>query len=459
MSEIGSKDRPLRVGIIGSGPSGFYAAEALLRAEVSARVDIFDRLPTPYGLVRAGVAPDHPKLKKVIRVYEKVSQAEDFSFLGNVTVGKDISVAELRELYDALVFTCGTETDRHLDIPGIDLPGSHTATEFVGWYNAHPDFRDRVFDLSGDVAVVVGQGNVAMDVSRILAKTPDELCKTDIADYALEQLAESKIREIHLVGRRGPVQAKFTPPEIREIGELQDCDPVLAPGDLDIDPASRLELEDSANKIGRENFAILEEFAARRAPAKRRRYVIRFLEGPIELRGQSRVERLVVSKNRLEGEASHLSARDTGEREEIPCNLFFRSIGYHGIAIPGLPFDEHGGVLPNVKGRIVEGNRPLPGLYCAGWIKRGPSGVIGTNKPDARETIDQLLADLGSIRPCATPDTGKLLELLRSREVDVVNFDDWRRIDSAEIERGKPAGKPREKFSRVAEMLSLLRGP
>ncbi|MGH7821450.1 MAG: FAD-dependent oxidoreductase, partial [Candidatus Binatia bacterium] len=285
MSELGSPTRPLRVAVVGAGPAGFYTSEALLRDERAVRVDLIDRLPTPYGLVRAGVAPDHQKLKAAIRVYEKIAQRQGFAFIGNVMIGRDLSIEELGRFYDAIVLCYGSETDKRLGIPGEDLPGSHTATEFVGWYNAHPDYRDRVFDFSCEVAVVIGQGNVAMDVSRILAKTVDELRHTDIADYALDALSRSRIREIHLVGRRGPAQAKFTPPEIREIGELADCDPVVQAQDLLLNAESETELAESDNRHARDNVAILREFAARGAPTKRRRYHVRNFESPREIVG------------------------------------------------------------------------------------------------------------------------------------------------------------------------------
>lgn len=457
-NELGTSARPLRVAVVGAGPAGFYTTEALLRGDRPLQVDVFDRLPTPYGLVRAGVAPDHQKLKAAIRVYEKVAQRAGFAFIGNVTVGRDVSIEELRRFYDAVVLSYGAETDKRLGIPGEDLAGSHTATAFVGWYNAHPDYRDLVFDFSCEVAVVIGQGNVAMDVSRILAKTVDELRRTDIAEHALEALSQSRIREIHLVGRRGPAQAKFTPPEIREIGELADCDPIVDPRDLVLNPASEAELADPENRHARDNYEILKEFASRGAPKKSRRYHVRNFESPKEIVGDGKVEKIVLEKTRLSGEPFNQNARGTGETVEVPCGMVLRSIGYKGIAMPGVPFDEKAGVVPSTAGRVVANGAAVPGLYVAGWIKRGPSGVIGTNKPDGYETAESLIADLPLLVPCVTPDTRPLLELLRGRGVRPVSFDDFRRIDAAEVERGKRTGKPREKFARVGEMLALLGG-
>lgn len=458
MSALGTDSRPVRVAIVGSGPSGFYAAEALFRSALAVRVDMIDRLPTPFGLVRGGVAPDHPKIKAVAVRFTKLAADERFRFLGNVTLGRDVSLAELRRFYDAIVLTTGAESDRRLGIPGEDLSGSHTATEFVGWYNGHPDYRSRAFDLSQEVAVIIGQGNVAMDVSRILSKTVDELRGTDIAEHALDALATSRVREVHLVGRRGPVQAKFTPPEIREMGELADCDPVVDPADLELNPASRAELEDPRHKELRENFEILRSFAERGAPSKGRRFIVHFHKSPVELRGHGRVESLVLGKNRLEGEPHQQRAKDTGERETLECGLVFRSVGYRGVAIPGVPFDEQRGVIPNEGGRVLEEGVVLPGLYASGWIKRGPSGVIGTNKPCAIETVKALVEDVPTLAPCEVPESEALLELLSGRDVRVVSFEDWKKLDAIEIERGKAKGKPREKIVSVDEMLSLLEG-
>lgn len=449
MAQLGSAERPLRVAIVGSGPSGFYAADPLLKSsDVVCTVDMFDRLPTPYGLVRGGVAPDHPKIRTVTRVYEKISDHERFRFLGNVKIGRDLSVEELRRHYDAVFFSCGAETDRRLGIPGEDLPGSCTATSFVAWYNAHPDYRDLQFDLSQEAAVVIGVGNVAMDVARTLAKTVDELKTTDIAQHALDALAESKIKDIYIIGRRGAAQAAYTTPELKEMGELEDCDPIVGPEEISLDPASQQELEDRNTA---RNIEILTEYANRVPSAsKRRRMHFRFLLSPTEIKGNGRVESIVLEKNRLEGEPGALKARGTGEHVEIPTGLVFRSIGYKGIPMPGVPFDERRGVFPNEMGRIE------PGMYCAGWIKRGPSGIIGTNKPDSVESVAQLLADVPALTPCAEPDTGKVEALLAERGVRVVDTAGWRKIDAAEIARGQAVGKPRERFTRVEEMLAVL---
>jgi len=458
MSGLGTDARPLRVAIVGSGPSGFYAAEAFFKAELRVTVDMFDRLPTPFGLVRGGVAPDHPKIKNVIKVYEKLAANNEdrFAFFGNVTVGKDITIDELRHYYDAVLFTCGAETDRRLGIPGEDLPGSHTATAFVGWYNGHPDYRDLDFDLSGEVAVIVGQGNVSMDVSRILAKSVDELRGTDIAQHALDALAESNIKEIHLIGRRGLVQAKFTQPEIKEIGELAICDVVVNPAEFELCPACKVELEEPSNHHAQKNWAVLTSFLERGLSGKPRRYYIHNFKSPIELQGEGKLQRVILEKNRMEGEPFNQHAVGTGETEVLDCDILFRSVGYRGVAIPGVPFDERRGIIPNEEGRILDEDIPVPCLYVAGWIKRGPSGVIGTNKPDSQATVHTMLEDLPELEPCAEPSSAAVTDLLKSRGVHAISFDDWKKIDEAEIERGKAAGKPREKFTRITEMLAVL---
>ena len=454
--KLGTQERPLRVAVIGSGPSGFYAAQALMKAEIEVEIDIVERLPSPYGLVRLGVAPDHPKIKNVIGVFERIAAKPNCRFLGNVTVGRDIAVEELRRHYDALIFANGAETDRRLNIPGEDLPGSYTATEFVAWYNGHPDYRDREFDLSQETAVVIGQGNVAIDVCRILAKTADELKHTDIAQRALDALAESRIKDIYMVGRRGPVQAKFTQLEIKEMGQLADCDPVVRAEDLQFDPASQAEYDDPKNKAAKRIVPILRDFAARELSGKARKLHIVFKQSPAEIKGDGRVQSIVLERNELVGEAFSLKARGTGETEELACGLVFRSVGYRGVPLPGVPFDEQRGVIPNEDGRVLDDETPVSGLYAVGWIKRGPSGVIGTNKPDSRATVASLLQDLPNLQPCPDPETDKVLALLKDRGVRVVSFEDWQIIDAAEVERGQASGKPREKYPSVEEMLATL---
>ncbi|HST69732.1 MAG TPA: FAD-dependent oxidoreductase [Solirubrobacterales bacterium] len=462
MSKIGTEETPLRVAIVGAGPSGFYAAEHILKdSDLHAQVDLFDRLPTPYGLVRGGVAPDHPKIKSVIRVYEKTAAREGFRFFGNVKVGHDIEVEDLERLYHAIVFTVGCETDRQLGIPGEDLPGSHAATSFVGWYNAHPDYADREFDLSCERAVVIGNGNVAMDVARMLALTDHELRQTDTADHAIEALDAKQIREIVVLGRRGPVQAAFTNPEIKELGEMEDADVIVDPKEVEVDSASQAYVEsDEADKTTKVNFETLKEFSQRQPEGKKQRIVLRFLASPVEIKGDGKVESIVIGRNELVEEGGTLRAKDTGEREELECGLVLRSVGYTGIPIEGVPFDEKRGLILNEGGRILDSHDAghKTGHYTAGWIKRGPSGVIGTNKKDALETVQNLFEDVEGEKLLSpdNPDPTAVEDLLRERNIRFITFDDWQAIDQAEVGRGEPHGRPRVKFVRVEEMLETV---
>ncbi len=462
MSKAGTEENPLRVAIVGAGPSGFYAAEHILKdGDLHAQVDLFDRLPTPFGLVRGGVAPDHPKIKSVIRVYEKTAAREGFRFFGHVKVGRDIEVEELEQLYHAIVFTVGCETDRSLGIPGEELTGSHAATAFVGWYNAHPDYADDVFDLSCERAVVIGNGNVAMDVARMLALTDHELRQTDTADHAIELLDRKRIKEIVVLGRRGPVQAAFTNPEIKELGVMEDAEVVVDPGDVELDAASKAFLEsDEVDKTTRVNYETLKEFSEREPEGKKQRIVLRFLVSPVEIKGDGKVGSIVIGRNELVEEGGALRAKDTGEREELECGLVLRSVGYTGVPIEGVPFDDRRGLILNEAGRVFDshdGGHKV-GHYTAGWIKRGPSGVIGTNKKDALETVQNLFADVesGTLLAPEKPEPEAVEQLLGERGVRYVTFEDWQAIDEAEVGRGEPHGRPRVKFVRVEEMLDTV---
>lgn len=465
MAKLGTESNPARIAIVGSGPAGFYSAEHLLKAEdVVCEVDVIDRLPTPYGLVRAGVAPDHPKIKSVTRVYERTAQRPGFRYFGGVEVGSDVTVNELRAAYDAVILAYGASTDRKLGIPGEELRGSHAATEFVNWYNGHPDFADAEFDLECERAVVIGNGNVAADVTRMLGLTREELEATDTADHAIEALASSGVREIVLVGRRGPAQAAFTNPELRELGEMSDADLLLDPAEIELDAASQefIDSEDS-DPTNRRNVEILEEMAGREPSGKTRRISLRFCLSPIELTGSDRVEGIVLGRNRLEADSSgRISAVDTGEREELECGLVFRSIGYRGVPLDGVPFDEERGTVANREGRVLAeaDGEQLPGMYAVGWIKRGPSGVIGTNKKDAQETVENLLTDLrdGGL-PDRSGDEKTLPSLLAERRPEAIDFEGWQSIDAAEVANGEPLGRPRVKFCKVDEMLEAAGNP
>jgi len=461
---VGTAEHPLRVAIFGSGPAGFYAAEELLRQTgVSVTVDLFDRLPTPYGLVRGGVAPDHQNIKAVIKIYERCAARTGFRFLGNVSFGEQIGLAETLAHYHQALFCTGAKSDRRMGIPGEDLPGSHPATIFVGWYNAHPDFVHERFDLSAERVAVIGNGNVAMDVARILAAPVHELAKTDIADYALKALEQSRVREIFLLGRRGPAQAAFTNPEIRELCELEGTDLVVQPAELELDPASQAYLAASKDPVHQRNLDILKAQVPKGEGSQRRKIRARFGVSPVEVRGSSKVQGLRLERNRLEGDGrGGVKAVGTGAFEEIGVDLVFRSIGYKGVGLPDLPFDDKAGVIPNAEGRVLgkPGGEVLPRLYVAGWIKRGPSGVIGTNKPDAIATVAKMLEDAKTLAPPSGPGFDPRPEsvdaLLRGKAVRVVSFADWKRLDQAEVALGKPRGKPREKFSTIPDMLKAL---
>ncbi len=451
---------PLRIVVVGSGPAGFYAAGALLEADVPVEVDLIERLPTPWGLVRLGVAPDHPKIKAVSRAFERIAALPGFRFFGNVAVGRDLTHEDLTRLYDAVIYAVGAQTDRRMEIPGEDLPGSWPATEFVAWYNGHPDFQHLVFDLSCERAVVIGAGNVALDVVRMLALSPEELQPTDTTDAAIEAILASGLKEIVLLARRGPAQAAFTTPELKELGELAGADVVVDPADLVLDPASEKALADDTN--ARRNVEVLRAYAAREPAGKRRIVRLRFAVSPVALRGEGRAEAIDVVRNELVAdESGRVRAVPTDERETIPCGIVFRSIGYLGVPLPGVPFDEQRATIPNAGGRVlgVDGN-PVPGLYCAGWIKRGPSGVIGTNKKDATETVELLLEDAraGLLQRGDQSATGETVEeLLAERGVDHVTYAGWEAIDAEERGRGEPHGRPRVKLVSWDELVATAR--
>ena len=450
----------LRVAVVGSGPAAFYAAAHLLAGEdPPVEVDMLERLPTPWGLVRLGVAPDHPQLKTVSKAFEKIAARPGFRFLGNVEVGRDVSHDELVSRYDAVVYAVGSQTDRRLGIPGEDLPGSWAATEFVAWYNGHPDYQDLEFDLSHERAVVIGNGNVALDVARMLALTDEELAPTDTTDRAIEAIVSSGIREIVVLGRRGPVQASWTSTELGELGELAGADVLVAPAELELDAASERELEGASNVVQR-NVDILRDFAGREPSGRDRSVRLRFRVSPVALVGDGRVAAIEVARNRLEAdESGHVRAVATEERETIECGIVFRSVGYRGIGLPGVPYDERSGTIPNDGGRVLDTTgAPLAGVYCAGWIKRGPTGVIGTNKKDATETVDVLLEDARAGRLPERSRTETIDELLDGRGVEVVTYEGWGRIDATERAAGEPLGRPRVKLCTWDELLAAARG-
>lgn len=450
-----------RVAIIGSGPAAFYAAIELLRTESpEVWVDMLERLPTPYGLVRGGVAPDHQKIKAVTKIYERAAGHPRFRFFGNVEFGRDVQREDLLCRYDSVLYAIGSRTDRHLGIPGENLVGSHPATEFVGWYNGHPDYRHLTFDLSAERVAIIGMGNVAIDCARILTQDPDELAKTDIADHALEQLRQSKVKQVYLIGRRGPVQAAFTPAEARELLHLPSADALVRASDLVLDACSQEELNQAARNT-QLNFEILQKIQQQGDQGKARKLHILFYLSPKALLGQDRVEQLELVRNVLIREGGSLRAKPTEQMESLPVDLVFRSIGYLGEALPGLPFDARKGVLPNEQGQLLDapGGNLLSQEFTAGWIKRGPSGVIGTNKPDSIETVNRMRSTWeqeGAVSPRNAPD---LLPWLQERGVRVVEFRDWKKLDAHEVQQGEDAGRPRVKVCDVSQMLKVIEAP
>ena len=450
----------MRVAIIGSGPAAFYAAEALLK-QPDVQVDMIERLPTPYGLVRGGVAPDHQKIKSVIATYEKIAAHPGFRYFGNVEYGRHVTRADLESHFHAVLYATGAQTDRRLGIPGEDLRGSHSATEFVAWYNGHPDFRDRTFDLSCERAAIIGMGNVAVDVARILCLAPEELRKTDMADDAIAALSESRVREVYMLGRRGVVQAAFTTVEVKELGELEAADVIVDADECALDAASAEELAGGRATL-KAKVDIVQGFAQKALAGKPRRLHIRFCVSPVEILGDEagRVRALRVARNRLVKDESGIRAEPTGEVLELEVGLVFRSVGYKGVPLPELPFDERRGTLPHEKGRVMDpaARAPLTGHYVTGWIKRGPSGVIGNNRADSVETVNALIEDAarGALLTPAHPEAASFEALVRERQPQLVTFVDWREIDRQEVERGAPQGRPRVKFTTVEGMLGAL---
>jgi ferredoxin--NADP+ reductase len=430
------------IAIIGSGPAGYYTGEACAKTfgeDVS--IDIIDRLPVPYGLIRTGVAPDHQSIKAVARRYAQVAESPQVHFMGNVAIGRDVAIDELVAAYDAVVLATGAPSDRTLGIPGDDLPGVIGSAAFVGWYNGHPDFAGLAPPLDVPAAAVIGNGNVALDVARILAKTPAEFVGSDIVAHAFEALGNSAIREVTIVGRRGPHQIAMTPKELGELGELERAHPHVDPADLP--PAA----EDAALDPGqRKSVAHLRAFAESDPADKSFAVRFDFHAMPVAIEGEGKVERLIVERTRLTAEGQ---PEPTGERYAIPCGLIVHCIGYRTPPIPGVPYDEARGRFANVGGRVS------PGLYCVGWARRGPTGTIGSNRPDGYAIAEAIAADL----PDATAKPGRpaIDALLATRGVEVVTFGDWLRIEAAEAERARD-GNPREKFVSVADMIAARDG-
>lgn len=453
-----------RVAIIGSGPSGFYAADKLLSYSTPLfEIDMFEKLPLPFGLVRYGVAPDHQKIKSVTKHFERIASHERFRFFGNVEIGKHVRIAQLRQHYHHIIYAVGAQTDRHLNLPGIDSLGSHSATEFVAWYNGHPDFRDLTFDLTQKRAAIVGMGNVAVDVARILCRTPEELAQTDIAEYALEALAKSQVEEVYLFGRRGVAQAAFSPLEIKELGQMPDAEIVVDSSNVQLDPLSQAMLK-KANKDTKRNVEIVQSYAGQAKNEKSKRLYLKFLTSPTEILvdQNGRVEAIRLVKNKLiAGDKGRIWANPTDEIDVIPFGLLFRSIGYQGVPIRDVPFDSSRGTFCHHNGRIIEPatQQPKIGEYAVGWIKRGPTGVIGTNRPDAIETVELLVDDIQNGRVHHPPmgSAVEALKMVQTQQPDFVSYEDWCYLDGEEQRRGKIKGRPRIKFTSRQEVLAALK--
>jgi ferredoxin--NADP+ reductase len=449
-----------RVAIVGAGPAGAFTAAVLLRARGEAHIDLFERLPTPWGLLRGGVAPDHQEIKRLDDTFDRETLGRGCRLLANVEVGADVSHSDLMRHYTAVVYATGAQTDKSLGIPGEDLPGSWPATEFVAWYNGHPDYRGLEFDLSAERAVVIGNGNVAADVTRLLTLSAEELERTDIADHALEALRQCRIEEVVVVGRRGPAQAAFTSAELRELGHLHGVDVEINPEEVELDPVSREWLALEGTFTARKNVELLREFAYRpRRQAARRQIVLRFLRSPAEIHGDGRVEAVAIRRNEImRAEDGTLRARPVDDEvETVECGLVLRSVGYRAVPLPDVPFDERHFVLPNERGRVLAPDgKPLPGVYAVGWIKRGPTGILGTNKRDAEETVACLAEDLrsGVLPKPPSPDREQIDALLAERKRDLVTVEGWRAIDQHELERGNRQRRPRVKLAAREELLA-----
>lgn len=464
MSLVGTESNPLRVAIIGSGPAGFYAVSNLFKQKgLCVEIDMYERLPSPFGLVRAGVAPDHQKDKTVMRVYDKNARSPNFRFYGYVEYGRHIHLEDLKNHYHQIVFATGSPIDKNLGIPGEGLEGSHSATDFVAWYNGHPDYVNCRFDLSQEKVAIIGMGNVAVDVARMLCKTPEELARTDMADHAIEALKQSKVKRVYILGRRGPAQAAFTNPEIKDMGDLNDADVTVPEEEAKLDSLSQAQLEQSQDKDKLKNVETIQAFAHRAPTGKFKLLTIRFLVSPVEIVGDDsgRVSAVKMVKNEaVKGADGSVRAKATDRFETLPVGLVFRSVGYRGVPLPDIPFNESKGAIDNENGRIVssDSREPLVGLYAVGWIKRGPTGVIGTNKTDAKETVTCMIEDLHQTKHLTPdhPETEAASDLVTARQPQFISYDDWLVIDEAEAAKGQESDRPRVKFTDVEDMLAVL---
>ena len=448
----------MRVAIIGSGPAGFYAAEALLRrTDTVVHVDMFDRLPTPFGLVRGGVAPDHQSIKAVTRVYEKTAARPTFRFMGNVCLGSDVTVEDLRQHYHQVVYAIGNEDDRRLGIPCEGIGRCTPATVFIGWYNGHPDYRHAKIDLSVSRVAVVGNGNVAIDAARMLLRTPAELEKTDVAAHALEALRHSQVREVYILGRRGPEQASFTPVELKEFGEMEDVDPIVAPEELEGCDIP----ENGGNTQQEKNLKILQSFATRQPGMKAKKLHFRFLVSPTEIiaGADGQVAGIALEKNRLEIQPDgSVSAHGTGGIEILEVGMVLPAIGFAAKRIGGIPYDEKAKVIANEDGRVVDpfSRTVVANEYVVGWARTGPQGLIGSHKGASAHVVEHMITDGAGLEARELPEREAIDTLLSQRGVQIVSFNDWKRLDDVEVARGKRRGAPRDKIVDVGAMLAVL---
>lgn len=442
--------------MVGAGPAGLYAVQSLLESGSVLRVDVFDRLPTPYGLVRYGVAPDNQKMKSVTRVLRTAfDRATRVRFIGNVRFGADVTRSDLLEHYDAIVYATGAQSERKLGIAGEELPGSCGAKEFVDWYNGHPDAADRDFPLQAPQVAVVGAGNVALDVARMLARGADEIAATDVPDRVLAAFRGSRVTDVHLIARRGPAQAKFSPEELRTFASLADVDIIVRPEELLLSAADEIRME--SNRQLRTNVEVLRKWSRRSLEGRSRRIHIRFLQRPVRILGQHRVEALVLERNEILPDGG---VRGTGKFETLEVGAIFRSVGYEALPLSGVPFDPARSIIPHDRGRVLDGTGRSAGReYVAGWAKRGPSGTIGTNKSDSAETVEALLADFASRTPHSRNDPEQILTVLESRGAEFTNWENWLRLDDHELELGRQQDRPRVKIPVLRSMLELARHP
>ncbi len=445
----------LRLAIVGAGPAGIYAADILLKHERSfdVSVDLFERLPAPYGLVRYGVAPDHPRIKGIVSALREVLDSGSIRLFGNVNYGTDITLDDLKRHYNAVIFSTGAIKDQELDIPGIDLEGSYGAADFVSWYDGHPDVP-RTWPLGAREVAVIGNGNVALDVARMLAKHPEDLLPTEVPDNVYQGLVESPITDVHVFGRRGPMQVKFTPLELRELGDMRDVDMIVHEEDFQLDEASTRAIE--SNKQIFVINKIFDQWRSREVGKASRRLHLHFYAKPLEILGTDRVEGFRYERTEPDGAGG---VKPTGEVREVSVQAVYRAVGYFGSALDGIPFDERRGVIPNHEGQVLDDdNQRVPGVYATGWIKRGPVGLIGHTKSDAMETIQHVVKDQASWWNPESPDEESVIDLLESRGVAFTNLEGWHRLDQAERERGLERGRERLKVVPREEMLDISLG-